>query len=230
MNLFYWMPLLLQTLVYPFTWVSLWFFARIRVYGSENLRGIKRGAIFAVNHSSELDPILIPATLRPLSHLMPMFYMARERSFYGKNGIIKYIYGGFFFKIWGAYPVLVGTGDYELALKHHINILEIGKSITIFPEGKKTANGQIGEGKPGAAYLLWRTGVPIIPVAIHGHYQMSTHDFLKRTHTISVSYGKPITKGELFALTTNSIPPTHKDLKIATQTIMSRIVEMYEKI
>lgn len=180
MNFFAITPFLLQTLVYPFTWVSLYFFTRIRVLGKENFRGHKNGAIFAVNHASEFDPILIPATLNLFSPLFPMFYLARERAFYEKSGLAKYIYGGTFFKIWGAYPVEVGTGDYERALKHHIKILERGKSVCIFPEGGKTINGEIGDGKPGVAYLLWRTGRPVIPVAIHGHHGMSMGDFLGR--------------------------------------------------
>ena len=73
--------MILQTLVYPFTWIALRYFADIKVLGRENLYSMKHGAIFAVNHSSELDPILVPATLRPMSRLMPMFYISRERSF-----------------------------------------------------------------------------------------------------------------------------------------------------
>ena len=225
--------MILQTLVYIPTWFALRFFVNIKVRSRENLRGMKRGAIFAVNHSSELDPILIPATLRPLSRSMPMFYLARERSFYPraeKGGLAKYFYGGLFFKLWGAYPVTVGTGDYELALKHHLNILEHGKSICIFPEGGKTKNGEIGEGKAGVAYLLWRTGVPVIPVAIHGHYQMAPSDFLARTHNITVSYGTPITRTELFGSDTDGVSPTHETLKSATHIIMSRIRDMYDRI
>lgn len=224
-------PFILQTLVYPFTWVSLRFFARIRILGKENIRGHKHGAIFAVNHASELDPILIPATLDPFSRLMPMFYLARESSFYEKNGLAKYIfYSGMFFKLWGAYPVSIGTGDYEYALRNHIHILECGKSICIFPEGGKTKNGEIGEGKPGVAYLLWRTGRPVIPVAIRGHYQMNPRGFLARKHSITVSYGKPITKEELFGTNADAASPSREDLKAATQVIMSRIREMYGKI
>lgn len=231
MNFFSWSPSILQTFVYPFTWVTLHLFARIRIVGREKLKGLKHGAIFAVNHSSELDPILIPATLNPFSRLMPMFYIARESSFYEKSGFAKYFYSGTFFKIWGAYPVTVGTGgDYEHALRHHIKILERGQSICIFPEGGKTKNGEIGEGKPGVAYLLWRTGRPVIPVAIHGHYQMHPRGFLTRKHSITVSYGKPITKKELFGANTGADSPSREELKSATQIIMSRIREMYEKI
>jgi len=229
MNFFSWTPTILQTLVYPFTWVGFRFFARISIVGKENIRGHKRGAIFAVNHASELDPILIPATLYPFSRLMPMFYIARERAFYGKKGLSRYIYGGTFFKIWGAYPASVGTGDYELALKHHIRILEHGKSVCIFPEGGKSRDGKVNDGKSGVAYLLWRTGAPVIPVALHGHYQMGLHGFFSRARTISVSYGKPITREELFGSDAEVTPPTREDLKAATHIIMSRIREMYER-
>lgn len=233
MNFFSFTPFLLQTFVYPFTWIGFRFFAKIRILGKENIRGHKHGAIFAVNHSSELDPILIPATLSPFSRLMPMFYIARERAFYpaAKNGgFAQYFYGGTFFKIWGAYSVFIGTGDYEHALKHHISILEKGKSVCIFPEGRKTRDGSIGEGKSGVAYLLWRTGVPVVPVAIHGHYLMKPRGFLTRKHSITVSYGKPITKEELFGNNADVVAPSREDLKAAAQIIMSRIREMYERI
>lgn len=231
LSFFSWSPFILQTFVYPFTWVVLHFFARIRVLGRENLNELKRGAIFAVNHSSELDPILVPATLNPFSRLMPMFYLARERRFYEKKWLTSFFYGGTFFKLWGAYPVVVGTGDYEYALNHHIRILEKGKSICIFPEGKKTRDGSIGEGKPGTAYLLWRTGVPVIPVAIHGHHLMKSRDFIKRKHLITVSYGVPISRTELFGVHCDmSVLPSHETFKSATQTIMSRIREMHQKI
>ena len=230
MNFFAITPFILETLVYPVMWPALRFFVRIRILGGKYLQGHTNGVIFASNHVSEFDPILIPATQNLFSRLMPMFYLARERAFYEKRGIAKYIYGGTFFKIWGAYPVTVGTGDYERALKHHIYILECGKSVCIFPEGGKTQDGKIGQGKPGVAYLLWRTGRPIIPVAIHGHHQMHLRDFFARKHSLSVAYGKPITKEELFGKNANIAPPTQENLKVATKIIMSRIRKMHKRI
>ncbi|MBI5401140.1 MAG: 1-acyl-sn-glycerol-3-phosphate acyltransferase [Candidatus Yonathbacteria bacterium] len=230
MNFFLIIPFLLQTALWPFMWVMLWVFGKITILGKENIRGHECGAIFAVNHSSQFDPILIPATLNPFSSLMPMFYLARERAFYEKIGPSKYIYGGLLFKIWGAYPVAVGVHNYEYALRYHIEILERGQSICIFPEGGRNLSGGVGEGKPGVAYLLLRTGRPVIPVAIHGHHQMGPREFFSRKHTIVVSYGKPITKEELFGKKIENILPSREELKSATQTIMSHIREMYERI
>lgn len=232
MNFFVITPFLLQTLTWPMMWVVLRVFGKIIIIGKENIRGHKNGAIFAVNHSSQFDPILIPATLNPFSALMPMFYLAREREFYEVSGLMQYIYGGIFFKIWGAYPVTVGTkGNYEFALRSHIEILERGQSVCIFPEGGKMPDAKIGEGKPGVAYLAWRTGRVVIPVSIHGHHKMGPREFFSRKHSIVVSYGKPITREELFGKDINvTIPPTHESLKTASNHIMSRIREMHERV
>jgi len=230
MNFFSITPFLLQTAIWPIMWVVLRVFGKITILGKEHIHWHIHGAIVAPNHASQFDPILIPATLNPFSNLMPMFYLARERAFYEVTGLVQYIYGGLFFKIWGAYPVHVGTRDYEYALKSHIEILDRGQSVCIFPEGGKTKDGKIGEGKSGVAYLAWRTGRPVLPVAIHGHHKMGPQDFFSRRRSIVVSYGKPITKEELFGSNTSTIPPTQEELKSATKIIMSRIREMYERI
>lgn len=232
MPLIYYSPLILQTLVYPYTWVALRFFAHIRIRGLEHVRGMKSGVIFAVNHTSQLDPILIPATLPFLSRLMPMFYVSREKNFYLNAGekdsiFVKIFYGGNFFKLWGAYPATVGTGDYEIALRNHIRILNNKRSVCIFPEGKRTRNGFLGEGKPGAAYLLWKTGSPVIPVAIHGNYKLSFYDFISRKAAITVSYGKPILPADVYTTAIKEgRAPTLEELKDATSLIMSRIQEL----
>lgn len=234
MQLLYTAPLILQTLVYPCTWIAFRFFTHIRIRGLEHVRGMKNGALFAVNHSSELNPILVPATLPFLSRLMPMFYVSRGTAFYLRDGKKKFslkqiFYGGNFFKLWGAYPVAVGLGDYELALRNHIKILNDKRSICIFPEGKITHDGFVGEGKPGAAYLLWRTGVPVIPVAIRGDYRIAFREFILRKRIVTVSYGAPITASEMFEIALKEgRPPTIEELKSVTSLIMARIRALWE--
>lgn len=234
MQVLYMVPLVFQTLVYPCTWIAFRFFTHIRIRGLEHVRDMKNGALFAVNHSSELNPILVPATLPFLSRLMPMFYVSRETAFYLRDGKKKFslkqiFYGGNFFKLWGAYPATVGTGDYELALRHHIKILNDGRSVCIFPEGKITRDGLVGEGKPGVAYLLWRTGVPVIPVAIHGDYRITFRELLLRKRIITVSYGAPVTSSEVFETARKEgRSPTLEELKSATSVIMERIRALWK--
>ncbi|MFA6552103.1 MAG: lysophospholipid acyltransferase family protein [Candidatus Paceibacterota bacterium] len=218
-------PLILQTLIWPITRPLLLFFGHLKIIGSENLNGVDRskGVIFAVNHSNELDPILIPACLPFLSAFMPMFYTSRERAFYKNSGWLQRFYGGWFFKIWGAHPVNSGKKNYEISLSNHVEILKYGKSICVFPEGKKTLDGSLQKGRGGVAYISDKVGSVIIPVCISNIFKMSIKDFFSRRRNIVVSFGKPLYRKDIFA--TNKIFSID-DYKIGTAVVMSKIAEL----
>lgn len=211
-------PLALQTFIWPITRPLFRFFLRLEINGIERLKELKqslwanacpnalvarsRGIIFAVNHSSELDPILVPASLPFLSPLMPMFYTSREQEFYKTCGWRQIFYGGWFFKLWGAHPVRAGRQNYEESLSTHIEVLSRGKSICIFPEGRTTQDGTIGkEAHGGVAYLAWRTGAPVVPVRIKGVFKLTLCEFLVRKRAVEVVFGKPFFPVDLFPYT-----------------------------
>lgn len=223
-------PFIFQTIVWIPTRFALWFFIRFRVEGTEHLKGFGCNALIAANHQSELDPILVPASLNPFSKLMPMFYISRERDFYEKTGWKRYIYGGLLFKLWGAYPAFIGKGNYEAALVHHLALLRLGKTILVFPEGGKTKDGFIHDGKGGITYLAHMTDTPIIPLSMSGHYHMTWKDFFLRRRSVTMAYGKPL-------LVRNLLPdPLHVVLRAdrddylhAAQMVMKAIRELYAK-
>src|SRR3990167_11455141 len=93
------LPLILQTAIWPIMRPLFWFFLHLKIIGCENLRSLPKGVIFASNHTSELDAILIPASLPFLSRFMPMFYVSRPREFYKNSGWRQLFYGGLFFKL-----------------------------------------------------------------------------------------------------------------------------------
>ena len=226
MKKFYFLPpFITQTLVWIPIRLTLWFFAHFEVRGFENIRQLPRGIIFANNHGSELDPIIIPASLPFLSRFSPIFYTSREKSFYKKSGWRQRFYGGTFFKILGAYSVHAGKHDYELSLKDHVNFLKNKMSICIFPEGRKTTDGTIKEAHGGVAYLALQSSVPIVPVAIVGSYQMTLWEFLRRTRKISVIFGKPIFPNEIFK-DLQTVTPTVEDYKAAAKMVMWRVHEL----
>lgn len=219
-------PLILQTLIWIPTRLIFKFFAKIKINGVENLRNISGGVVFAVNHSSELDPILVPSCLPFLSQLFPMFYTSRESRFYSNCGWRRLVYGGLFFKIWGAYPVKVGLHNYEASLEHHIRILQDGHSVCIFPEGQRTKTGLVGEGKGGAAYLAWRANVPIVPVGIKGAFRTSFGDFFGRRRFYSLSFGAPIYPGDLFGKEAKlTITENRDDCRLAMLKVMGEIAK-----
>ena len=198
MKMYKTITLTLQRLAWLPTRLGFKFFCHLETIGIQNVS--EKKAIFASNHISELDPILIAACLPFLSSHLPLFYTSREKGFYkDKKRLKKILYGGIFFKAWGAYQVYVGLKNYEYALRNHIHILLDNSSVCIFPEGKRSSENEKITAKGGVAYLAHRTNVPIIPVRIHGLKQTSLLDFLLRKRVVKVVFGEPIYIKDLFA-------------------------------
>ncbi|TSC57874.1 MAG: 1-acyl-sn-glycerol-3-phosphate acyltransferase [Parcubacteria group bacterium Greene0416_79] len=182
------------------------------------------GVIFAVNHSSELDAILLPASLPFLSPLMPMFYTSRGRGFYKTSGWRQRLYGGFIFKLWGSHLVQSGTRDYERSLNTHLELLRGGKSVCIFPEGRKTRDGTVGgEAHGGVAHLSYRTGAPVVPVRIKGVFRLTLAEFFLRRRTVEVIFGEPLSSAELFL---KGAVPSHDEVKSAAARILQAIARL----
>lgn len=76
-------------------------------------------------------------------------------------------------------------------------VLKKGKNIVIFPEGRRTKDGEMGAFKKTFAILSKELQVPILPVRITGGFEaMPRGRHFPNTHTISVEYLKPITPSE----------------------------------
>ncbi len=109
--------------------------------------------IIAANHLSHIDPAFImTATKRPVT------YMSKKEHF---DGAIRRLV----FKQVGVIPVDREAGGSE-ALKGAIEILENDGAIGIFPEGTRSRDGKMGQGKTGVARLAAVTGAAVVPVAI----------------------------------------------------------------
>lgn len=220
-------PSILQTLIWVPTRILLKTFLHLNVRGLENLQELEPGVIFAVNHLSELDPILLPATMNPLSKLMPMYYVSRDKSGYTTAaGFRKHLYGGSFFSLWGAYPAILGIRNYERSLAAHIELIKRGKSVCIFPEGKKSEDAGLQRPKGGIVELARQTGAPIVPVAVSGHFRMSKREFFLRKRYSMVSYGKPITVEDLFEGHGDPSPKQYE--KIVSEKIIPRIASLLD--
>jgi 1-acyl-sn-glycerol-3-phosphate acyltransferase len=81
------------------------------------------------------------------------------------------------------------------ATRAALRALKEGRVLPIFPEGRilQTSGREIGEGKPGVAFIATRANVPVIPAYIQG--TPKSNQFLKSFFTPSharVYYGEPI--------------------------------------
>jgi 1-acyl-sn-glycerol-3-phosphate acyltransferase len=72
-------------------------------------------------------------------------------------------------------------------------VLEDRRPLILFPEGRRSPDGQLVEFKPGAAMLAVRTGAPIVPVHIRGAFQaLPRKGKLPRPADFRVRFGAPI--------------------------------------
>ncbi|MBI2475827.1 MAG: 1-acyl-sn-glycerol-3-phosphate acyltransferase [Candidatus Taylorbacteria bacterium] len=222
---FYITPFILQTAIWPIVRPMFLFFLRLDIHGIERLKSLPRdrGMIFAVNHGSELDPILLPASLPFLSPLMPMFYTSREEQFYKNSGWRKFFYGGFFFKLWGAHRLGSGQHSYAVSLAPHIQILNDGHSLCMFPDGKRLPESDIGSiAHGGAGYLAWRTGATVVPVRISSAYRTTPADFFLRRRRVRIIFGAPFYFEDVVSVEN----PTVADFKTAARVIMRKVAAL----
>jgi len=131
---------------------------RIEMVGFENIPKDKNFLVIP-NHLSYFDPPLIAAFLP-----VDMAYMA-------KASLFRVPIVGSVIKAFGAFPVK-NTGSDMSAVKLAIRILKGGKSLTMFPEGRRVKTpGVLGKGKQGAAMIAAKAGVGFLPVGIETTYK-----------------------------------------------------------
>lgn len=80
-----------------------------------------------------------------------------------------------------------------LSLKNAARIISGGVSVIIFPEGTRSLDGEIGPFKKGGFILAVESGVPIVPVIIHGTRPiMSKNRLFINSGNVVLEIGTPI--------------------------------------
>ena len=153
-------------------------FGRWKVIGKENVPA--EGPLLVIcNHLHIADPPIV-ATFLP-----------RKCVFMGKDELFRHAWSRFWVKNFGAFPVKRDTFDRE-SLRQAESWLKKDFCVIIFPEGGRSREGKLIEAMPGAALLVSRLGVPVLPVAITGteHFRHLKWSFFHHP-LVTVTYGKP---------------------------------------
>ena len=135
-------------------------FYDFRVEGLENIP--KTGALLiAGNHLSNADPPAIGC----------MAGLVRDSRFVAKKELFQVPGLGWFFRHCNYIPVdrARQIGDFG-ALKEFVSALEKGESVVMFPEGTRSKTGKPQKPKSGIGFLVYKTGVPVLPVKIEGTF------------------------------------------------------------
>jgi len=128
-------------------------FGRIEIHGAER---IPDGPfVLAPVHRSNIDFALMSLVTK------------RRLRYMGKDSVFKYkLLNPFFFAL-GGFPVHRGSADRE-SLRLCTDVIALGQSIVMFPEGQRQLGPVVQELFDGAVYVAAKTGVPIVPVGIGG--------------------------------------------------------------
>lgn len=183
-----------------------------KVNGLENLPK-DEGLILAANHSSYLDPIMIPAIF--------VKHYKRKVRYLGKKELFSPWVMRKVHEAGGTIPIDRG-GDEE-ALKNAIKALGEGKIIGIFPEGGRSRDGKLRKAKTGVARLaLWGRS-KVIPVGIKGSFDVwpAGKKFPKFKRNIEINFGKPIEFKEYYDKKINK-----KMLREITTMIMKEVAKL----
>jgi 1-acyl-sn-glycerol-3-phosphate acyltransferase len=152
---------MLGAIMYVLLWVPLQC-ARLcwwnwKIVGLENLPPRGQGMVLAINHLNWLDILIIGASL-PLSY---------RPSWIAKIEIFTNRLAAWWLRQMQVIPIRRGQRDLA-ALAAAEEALASGAVLVIFPEGHRSREGGLQEGRGGAVRLAVRSGCPIVPIAISG--------------------------------------------------------------
>ena len=149
--------------------------------------GPDQGAVIVCNHRSGIDPLLIQMATERVVHWM----VAGE--------YFEYRIMAACFHSLGSIPVRRRGVD-TAATKQAIRLAKEGKLVGLFPEGRiNTSDDLLLPGRPGAALIALKAGVPVIPCYVAGapYNGSALGPFLMTAHA-HVTIGQPIDLSSYF--------------------------------
>lgn len=125
---------------------------RVEVRGKENIPSTKKLLVVA-NHESFLDGLLLG------------LFLPVKATFVVHTTVLE---NWLFRAILSLVPHLAVDPTSPLAMKKVIKLLEAGKPVVIFPEGRITLTGSLMKVYDGPGFVAAKTGATILPVRIDG--------------------------------------------------------------
>jgi 1-acyl-sn-glycerol-3-phosphate acyltransferase len=144
-------------------------------------------AILASNHVSFSDSFFMPLMVsRKVTFLAKSDYFTER----GLKGWFKRV----FFSGVGQVPIDRSGGQAsEAAIRTGLRVLGEGKLLGIYPEGTRSPDGRLYRGKTGVARMALEAGVPVVPVAMIGTYEIQPPGkVIPRIKRPGVRFGKPL--------------------------------------
>ncbi|MFF9012086.1 lysophospholipid acyltransferase family protein [Streptomyces sp. NPDC014870] len=165
-------------------WLRLVF--RPRIEGLEHVPA-EGAAIVAGNHLSFSDHFLMPVVLK-----RRITFLAKQEYFTGPG--LKGRLTAAFFRSAGQIPVdRSGKEAGQAAIREGLGVLAKGELLGIYPEGTRSHDGRLYKGKVGVAVMAITAGVPVIPCAMVGTFEIQPPGkVVPRIKRVTVRFGAPL--------------------------------------
>ncbi|KNY30413.1 lysophospholipid acyltransferase family protein [Pseudobacteroides cellulosolvens] len=168
--------------------------SKVIISGQENIPKDK-GVVFIANHQSYLDiPVMIG-------------YIEKPKGFIAKIELLKIPILSMWIKHLGGVFIVRNNPKQSLkAINEGAEKIKKGDSMVIFPEGTRSADGKLGEFKPGSLKLAVKSGAPIVPVVIKGTVNvLPKKKFAVKPSQVEVYVLSPIIQDEAAKIDTNDL-------------------------
>ena len=186
---------------YCVAWPATYLLAAPRIYGRENLRGVRGPVLVISNHVTYLDIAWIlpalPWRLRNrLATAMRGERLAEMRNPPNSVNIFKrtiervdYFLALALFNV---FPLPQHSG-FVKSFAHAGALADRGWNVLIFPEGKETQTGEMASFRSGIGMLAQRLNIPVVPMRIDGLFELKqSHRIFARSGEVKVTIGVPV--------------------------------------
>lgn len=183
---------------YHFGMFMTHFLSAIHYHGQENIPK-DRPFVLAANHQTFVDGMWICSGLpKDQQRHFSVIAGADLRHRYGAFGRVM-------LRVGRAIPVERKGGSAIRGLITAKRKVDEGYILLVHPEGTRTHNGKLGDFQNGAAFIAMKSNVPLVPVFVHGGYDLfSRHMKLPRPRDpvtgkrreITIVFGPPLLPSE----------------------------------
>jgi long-chain acyl-CoA synthetase len=176
-------------------------FASLKVEGLEHLDELQGPAIFAANHQSHFDTPVVLMALPPRWRYRTAPAMAKEfftphfhPEGFSRRAVLtnrlNYHLAALFFN---AFPLPQREAGTRQTLRYIGTLLAEGYSVLIFPEGRRTGEGEINRFQPGVGMIGARLQAPVVPVRLDGLDRILHASWrFPRRGIARVAFGRPM--------------------------------------